>query len=113
MDEGYLSGREQDVCRPGVATIATFLPPSGRPEERAMMRPWAVLGTLVSLLLGPPAAVDRTDDADPGPRVGGAVERPLGFRVEAGSFYVWDEDRQVAERWAVELADSLPRGPRS
>jgi len=77
-----------------------------------MTRPWAVIGTLVSLLLGPPPTVDRSDEPEPMPRGGGSVARPLGFRVEAGSFYVWDEDRREAERWAVELADSLPHGPR-
>src|SRR5262249_43814029 len=78
--------------------------PSHNEEGRAMRRPWSWLGAVViGLLLGPGHVVVDLDDDAPL-----ETERPWprpGSRALAGlNFYVWDEDPQAAEEWALALA---------
>lgn len=61
------------------------------------MKAWITLGALLSLLGGTQASEGA---GRPLP------DHPAGYAVEGGDFYVWDEDREEAERWATELASS-------
>lgn len=63
------------------------------------MRVRITLAALVSLLAGAPAI----GDAGTGP-----PSQPAGYAVDGDAFYVWDEDRDEAERWAAELARARP-----
>lgn len=63
------------------------------------MKVWAAFGALLSLLAGAPGP-----ESEGGP----LPDDPAGYIVEGGDFYVWEEDREEAERWAAELARSRP-----
>ena len=66
------------------------------------MRVWATLGALLSVLAG--AQIPADSDAE-------RAEYPAGYCVDGGDFYVWDEDREEAERWATELARTRATAP--
>jgi hypothetical protein len=63
------------------------------------MKGWATIGAFLSLLAGGQPPMDPA-----APR----SERPAGYSIEGGDFYVWEEDQEEAERWAIELARSRP-----
>jgi hypothetical protein len=63
------------------------------------MKLWITLGTLLSLLTG------TQGTGDGGRRL---ADSPAGYSIEEDDFYVWDEDREEAERWATDLAGSRP-----
>jgi len=63
------------------------------------MKVWFTIGAFLSLL-----AAGQSPAEPPAPR----PARPAGYSIEAGDFYVWEEDMEEAERWALELARSRP-----
>ena len=65
-----------------------------------MRRPWSWLGAVVmGLLIGPGAIAAEIETERDESEAG-------GFAVGGIEFYVWDEDAEAAEEWALALAQS-------
>jgi hypothetical protein len=71
-----------------------------------MRRTWSWLGAVVmGLLIGPGPIAAESEEVDPVEAERDELEEG-GFAVRGIEFYVWDEDAEAAEEWALALAQS-------
>jgi hypothetical protein len=67
---------------------------------------WLALAAFMSMLAGAEGASMASEELESRSRPRSAVVSRAGFAVQGRSFYVWDEERHLAETWAAQLADS-------